>query len=143
MDPKFVISHNGPIGSKGQQHTAAAFFARKSAVNKGQNTATNATMTSMQQNNKPPEVNHVSNFAGILGKCPPPAPSGLLKKLNDEPSGGGTSQHGKVRVVLRVANSGVLDPERPANFRMDQKKRQVTLIDPTHSKEDSKVIICF
>ena len=48
-------------------------------------------------------------------------------------------QHGKVRVVLRVANSGVLDPERPSNFRLDQKKRQVTLIDPTHSKEDSKV----
>ena len=137
MDPKFVISHNGPIGSKGQKHTAAAFFARKSAVV----TAVPSNAVSSRDSSRQ-EVNHVSNFAGILGKCPPPAPGGLLKKLQEEPStitNGSQSQHGKVRVILRVANSGVLDPDRPSNFRMDQKKRQVTLIDPTHSKEDSKV----
>lgn len=124
MDPKFVICHNGPMGSKVQQNTAAAFYARKTTKN-------------LQQ--LKPEVNHVSNFAGILGKCPPPAPSVLLKKLQENEKGETVSQHGKVRVLLRVANSGVLDPDKPSNFRMDQKKRQVTLIDPTHSKEDSKV----
>lgn len=134
MDSKFVISHNGPIGSKGQQNTAAAFFARKSctATSKG------PTNSPLHQREVKHEVNHVSNFAGILAKCPPPAPSTLLKKLQEDPV---NTQHGKVRVILRVANSGVLDPDKPANFRIDQKKRQVTLIDPTHSKEDSKVCL--
>ena len=119
---KFVIKHSGPMGSKTQQNTAQAYYARKNVQNKPKL-----------------EVNHVSNFAAILGKCPPPAPSHLLKKLNEESQNATGTQHGKVRVILRVANSGVLDPEKPANFRLDQKKRQVTLIDPTHSKEDSKV----
>ena len=62
---------------------------------------------------KTEQVNHVSNFAGILGKCPPPAPSSLLKKLQEETTASSSvnPQHGKVRVVLRVANSGVLDPD--------------------------------
>ena len=124
---KYVISHNGPIGSKGQQNTAAAFFARKKA---SQMTASSPLHTA----NKP-DVNHVSNFSGILGKCPPPAPSGFLKRLQEE----SPAQHGKVRVILRVNNSGILDPEKPFNFRIDQKKKQVTLLDPTHSKEDSKI----
>ena len=116
------------MGSKTQQNTAQAYYARKNVV---------------VQNKPKLDVNHVSNFAAILGKCPPPAPSHLLKKLSEETSqisqNATGTQHGKVRVILRVANSGVLDPEKPSNFRLDQKKRQVTLIDPTHSKEDSKV----
>ena len=71
-------------GSKDQQTTAAAFFARKNAANSHNglqkstaNEVTNATKASEQ-------VNHVSNFASILGKCPPPAPSSLLKKLQEE-----------------------------------------------------------
>ena len=31
LDPKYVIAHQGPIGSTSQQHTAAAFFASKKA----------------------------------------------------------------------------------------------------------------
>ena len=124
---KYVIKHNGPMGSKTQQNTAAAYYARK-------NVSTSGIPAGKM------DVNHVSNFAGIMAKCPPPAPSQLLKKLNEEQSGQqNATSSGKVRVILRVANSGVLDPEKPANFRLDQKKRQVTLIDPTHSKEDSKV----
>ena len=71
-------------GSKDQQTSAAAFFARKNAANSHNglqkstaNEVTNATKASEQ-------VNHVSNFASILGKCPPPAPSSLLKKLQEE-----------------------------------------------------------
>ena len=131
MDPKYIISHSGPIGSKSQANTAAAFFARKKPVATTSNGLT-----------KHVEVNHVSNFSGILGKCPPPAPSGLLKRLQEEPQQPVTqsAQHGKVRVVLRVANSGVLDPERPSNFRMDKKKRQVTLLDPSHSKDKETAV---
>ena len=121
---KYVIKHSGPMGSKTQQDTAAAYFARKNVAKPA------AKM----------DINHVSNFAGIMAKCPPPAPTQLLKKLTEEQANQQSStSSGKVRVILRVANSGVLDPDKPANFRLDQKKRQVTLIDPTHSKEDSKV----
>ena len=124
---KYVIKHNGPMGSKTQQNTAAAYYARK-------NVSTSGIPAGKM------DVNHVSNFAGIMAKSLPPAPSQLLKKLNEEQSGQqNATSSGKVRVILRVANSGVLDPEKPANFRLDQKKRQVTLIDPTHTKEDSKV----
>ena len=129
---KYVISYSGPMGSKGQQNTAAAFYARK----KASTSAMASPIHTASSSNPRPEVNHVSNFSGILGKCPPPAPSSLLKKLQEETSTL-PAQHGKVRVILRVANSGILDPEKPFNFRMDQKKKQVTLLDPTHTKEDS------
>ena len=134
---KYVISHSGPIGSKCQKTTAAAFFARKKASTSSNNVmaTTSSSSASSPLHIAKPDVNHVSNFSGILGKCPPPAPTSLLKRLQEELP----AQHGKVRVVLRVANSGILDPEKPFNFMMDQKKKQVTLHDPSHSKEDSKV----
>ena len=31
LDPKYIIAHQGPIGSTSQQNTAAAFFASKKA----------------------------------------------------------------------------------------------------------------
>ena len=68
---KYVIKHSGPMGSKTQQNTAAAYYARK-------NVPTSGIPAGKM------DVNHVSNFAGIMAKCPPPAPSQLLKKLNEE-----------------------------------------------------------
>ena len=78
---KYVISYSGPMGSKGQQNTAAAFYARKKASTSAM---ASPIHTASSSSNPRPEVNHVSNFSGILGKCPPPAPSSLLKKLQEE-----------------------------------------------------------
>ena len=36
----------------------------------------------------------------------------------------------QVRVILRVANSGVIDEKKGSFFKMDQKKKQVTLLEP-------------
>ena len=35
-----------------------------------------------------------------------------------------------MRVILRVANSGVIDEKKGSFFKMDQKKKQVTLLEP-------------
>ena len=74
-------------GSKEQHTKAAAFFARKNASS-SHNLANGSTALHKSsvagEVAKAEQVNHVSNFAGILGKCPPPAPSSLLKKLQEE-----------------------------------------------------------
>lgn len=44
----------------------------------------------------------------------------------------------QVRVILRVANSGVIDERKGGFFKMDQKKKQVTLLEPD-SREKSEV----
>ncbi len=144
MDPKYVITHNGPMGSKSQQSSAAAFFARKNG-GKPPQSPLHLVPTSEAATAVLPEVNHVSNFSGLLGKCPPPAPSSLLKRLAEDAGtnmavkGPGHQPQGKVRVILRVAKSGVIDDKSTSGhcFRMDQKKRQVTLLDPSNVKNSS------
>ena len=69
------------------------------------------------------------NFSTILSKCPPPPPSSLLKRVH-EGSGGAAPGVGKVKVILRVANSGVIDERKTSFFKMDKKKKQVTLLAP-------------
>ena len=81
----FLLSKTG---SKGQQTTAAAFFARKNASSSHNlangSSGLHKSSAVGEVAAKAEQVNHVSNFAGILGKCPPPAPSSLLKKLQEE-----------------------------------------------------------
>jgi kinesin family protein 26 len=147
---KFIISHSGPMGSRSQHTTAAAFFARKNQSKPSPVHNPKGMEAATQQQPPTREVSHVSNFAGILSKCPPPAPSGLLKRIqedsgNSDTNGHTQQQHGKVRVVLRVANSGVIDdkPNKVGSgscFQMDQKKRQVTLLDPTHARSTEETL---
>ena len=151
LDPKYVIAHQGPIGSTSQQHTAAAFFASKKASSSYAkhniipssssplHQITNGNM-SFQNNSKDTKTNNrhhrVCDYSTVLSKCPPPTPSSLLKKMEvTEVSG-----LGKVRVVLRVANSGIIDDSKPGSssfFQMDKKKKQVTIFDPTLMKNDA------
>ena len=82
----------------------------------------------------------VCNFSTILAKCPPPPPPSLIKKINDSGrentvSGSGV---GKVKVILRVANSGVIDEKKSSFFKMDKKKKQVTLLAPDNHREHSE-----
>jgi kinesin family member 26 len=126
-DPKFIIQHRGSIGGcEKQQTSAAAFFARAShkaspvhvlSVTQGKNDDDDGERTNLC---------HVSDFAAVLGKCPPPVSPLLLKKVEANEALG----MGKVRVILRVANSGVIDDKKSSFFKMDKKKRQVTLYDP-------------
>ena len=39
-----------------------------------------------------------------------------------------------MRVILRVANSGVIDERKGSFFKMDQKKKQVTLLEPDNKE---------
>ena len=39
-----------------------------------------------------------------------------------------------MRVILRVANSGVIDEKKGSFFKMDQKKKQVTLLEPDNKE---------
>ena len=153
LDPKYIIAHSGPIGSSSQQHTAAAFFAssRKASHAKHNNILpssspmhqiANGNMSSKHNSKDTTTTNnhrrnhHVCDYSTVLNKCPPPIPSCLLKKMEmTEVSG-----LGKVRVILRVANSGVIDDSKVGNssfFQMDKKKRQVTLFDRTSMKNES------
>ena len=72
----------------------------------------------------------VCNFSTILSKCPPPPPSSLLKRVHEGGGGGAAPGVGKVKVILRVANSGVIDERKTSFFKMDKKKKQVTLLAP-------------
>ena len=145
LDPKYIIAHSGPIGSSSQQHTAAAFFASKKASTHHAKLASpmhqiaNGNMSSNHNSKDDKNTNHqhhhVCDYSTVLNKCPPPTPSCLLKKMElTEVSG-----LGKVRVVLRVADSGVIDDGRIGSnsyFQMDKKKRQVTIFDPSSMKSE-------
>ena len=124
-DSKYVIQHRGPMGNCAQQNTAAAFFAR--TTHKSSPVHTMGGQASEDDERVRTNLSHVSDFAAVLGKCPPPITPVLLKKLEAHEVMG----MGKVRVILRVANSGVIDEKKGSFFKMDKKKRQVTLFDPS------------
>ncbi len=116
---QFVIQHSGPMGSAGQQSTAAAFFAR----NKGRAPLAKPVVatTAADMNTE-----RLFDFASVLGKCPPAAPSSLLRRMAEDD--GEKSAQGKVRVVVRVANSGLIDEKKGASFKFDKKKKQVRML---------------
>ena len=140
------------MGSSVQQNTAAAFYARSrtkqmvstsSPVRQAQLMQPRAAVTSAISNAEleedvPTDSEVIFDFSSILRRCPPPVPSSLLKRMEaTENSNGALAASsfgptlGKVRVILRVANSGLIDDKKGSFFNMDKKKRQVTLFDPT------------
>ena len=144
FDPAFVITHSGRVGSTIQQNAAAAFFAKKhqkcgagnasiSSSNPlalGRYRQSDDSETPGKKQGKPETT--FSNFSTVLAKCPPPPPAHLIKKINEsrDVSSSGSSV-GKVRVILRVANSRMIEQEKKcAFFKMDKKKKQVTLYKP-------------
>jgi len=87
------------MGTNAQQNSAAAFFARS---HKSSPIHTLPPAKSMDLSEKT-NLSYISDFSSVLAKCPPIIPAYLLKKIEaKEPLG-----MGKVRVVLRVANSGM------------------------------------
>ena len=130
-DPKFIIQHRGQIGNCEKQLTsAAAFFARTSHKASPVHSINVGHGKDNEDDCKRTNLCHVSDFAAVLGKCPPPVSPLLLKKIEANEILG----MGKVRVILRVANSGVIDEKKASFFRMDKKKRQVTLFDPSQAR---------
>ena len=84
-----------------------------------------------------------TNFKTLVSRSPPAIPNCLLKKVLDASSsssdnnGGGM---GKIRVILKVAfsqnynclgDAEDLQQQQSRHFQIDQRKRQVTLYDPT------------
>ncbi len=145
---RYIISHSGPMGSAGQQSTAAAYFTR---VRSRQ--ASNAIVVSSSTKMDEEEETLSYNFSSILSKCPPPVPPALLKRMGDDNDGSknnllkvppsssssSSSSMGKVRVILRVATSKLTEEKKKGqqHFVMDKKRRQVTLLDPSSSSCNS------
>ena len=157
FDPAFVISHSGRVGSSAHQSAAAsAFFAKKHQQhhgNGGGQFAGNGGHPSLplgrprhnddSEEEKAGRQETVCNFSTILAKCPPPPPASLIKKINDSAKDNGSSVGGghgvgKVKVILRVANSGVIDEKKSSFFKMDKKKKQVTLLAPDNHREHAE-----
>ena len=114
------------VGSQHQHKTAAAFFAKKNK--KGSSLPPSSPRRIPEGEHSPEDCR---GFTSILTKCPPPPPQQLFKKLQ-EPKDTGQGM-GKVRVYLRVMTTGSQDQ---ALFRLDKKKRQVTLLGPEKVLED-------
>ena len=134
FDPAFVITHSGRVGSTIQQNAAAAFFAKKhpSRVVSG------AGQLRLMEDSEEEKVGRIRqetnfNFSTILAKCPPPPPPALIKKISEAKDS--SSGVGKVKVILRVANSGVIDDKKSSFFKMDKKKKQVTLLAPDNQRD--------
>ena len=153
FDPAFVISHSGRVGSSAHQSAAAsAFFAKKHQqqhLGNGHQFAGNGHPLPLgrprhnddREDEKAGRQETVCNFSTILAKCPPPPPASLIKKINDNAKDNGSSvghSVGKVKVILRVANSGVIDEKKSSFFKMDKKKKQVTLLAPDNHREHAE-----
>jgi hypothetical protein len=87
------------MGTNAQQNTAAAFFARSHKSSPIHSLPQSKSQDVHEKTN----ISHISDFSAILSKCPPIIPPYLLKKIEAQETLG----IGKVRVVLRVANSGI------------------------------------
>ena len=182
-ETKYVVTRNGPLGSKGQENAAASFFARASNRDhvkvqhhydknencKEANGLIEASFLEQQANTHLRSKNlqnldnkrdnngsdndtndFPTNFCKMLKRFPPSVPSILLKKLDVEketnssaPSSSSSvsSNCGKIRVILKVANSqfdsGFEDINENStasnsSFQLDKKRRQVTLYDPSY-----------
>lgn len=146
---KYIISHSGPMGTSSQQSTAAAFFARTRSKQHGSPFKQLSLLQQQQQQPVQPmdssstlpmeKKKHLFDFTSILGKCPPPIPPSLLKRMELQPDTGNNAKNGttsgslgKVKVIVRVANSGLIDERKGSHFKLDKTKRQVTLFDPTN-----------
>ena len=130
FDSAYVIAPPPQVGSEHQHKTAAAFFAKKSK--KGGNIPASPRRFN-DQNTANDQL--MTGFAGVLGRCPPPPPSTLLKKIHEPKDSQGL---GKVRVYLRVMTETSLEHGRADFFKMDKKKKQVTLLGPEKVEDGSK-----
>jgi len=99
-DSVFIIHHNGPVGTNEQQSSAAAFFARN---HKPSPVHISRVQEKSSEDHEKTNPSHVSDFAAVLGRCPPPVPSALIKRIETKEALG----IGKVKVILRIANSGI------------------------------------
>ena len=131
FDPAFVITHSGRVGSTIQHSAAAAFFAKKQPSRVVSGPRTRQTMED-SEDERPSRLETAFNFSTILARCPPPPPPALIKKISETKDNSGV---GKVKVILRVANSGVIDDKKPSFFKMDKKKKQVTLLAPDNQRD--------
>ncbi|XP_067847816.1 kinesin-like protein KIF26A isoform X2 [Heptranchias perlo] len=124
-----------PGGISSGTSAAASFFIRA---------AQKLNLSSKQKKNHPllqhshELYNCRTNFSGILQVSPPPAPPCLLRavcKVKDNPG------IGKVKVMVRICPSqGANDTSESMSFlKVDSRKKQITLYDPSVSGHLSSV----
>ena len=116
------------VGSQHQHKTAAAFFAKKNK--KGSSSLPPSSPRRVPDGDRSPD--EARGFTSILTKCPPPPPQALFKRLQEPKDT--TQGMGKVRVYLRVTTNTTSQGQDL--FKLDKKKRQVTLLAPEKGAED-------
>ncbi|XP_051951223.1 kinesin-like protein KIF26B isoform X1 [Xyrauchen texanus] len=70
---------------------------------------------------------HPTNFSSLLQKSPPPVPVNLLQLTNKSKE---TPGMGKIKVMLRVCSVPVSKPSQSHTFKVDLRKKQITVLDP-------------
>jgi hypothetical protein len=181
-ETKYVVTRNGPLGSKGQENAAASFFAKTSRdqirlqhnnhshklenrndisdglieinsleeqANTHLKTKNLHSVNNKQNSSQSDDENNVfpTNFCKMLKAASPAMPNAISKKLEVQkeehsanPGPSSSSSCGKIRVILRVANSqfdsgfeDINENSASSNnaFQLDRKRRQVTLYDPS------------
>ena len=128
--------HNGSerkFGTPSQVSAAASFFAR----NRNPGIRVNARLDSLSPSVEI-EIPHNTlgsdesreefgtNFRAIVSRAAPSLPQSLVRRIE---SGEGSGV-GKVRVILRVATGGRDMDQESESFRVDKRKKQVTLFNP-------------
>ena len=139
---QYLIPHPGHgLGASQQQQSAAqAFFAKKHHQQHQPRSSVRARTTDDSDDERQ-RLETLTNYSTILAKCPPPPPATLIKKISEtRDTTGQVSGVGKVKVILRVAHSGVMDEKKSSFFKMDKKKKQVTVLAPDTLRESSETV---
>ena len=98
---EYIITHNGPMGTAGQQNAAAAFYARNRAATKCKAMAIPSHVSMEDEDCQEDDtIKRETDFAGLLTRCPPQTPSFLLKRMEEKEEDPLTSSKGKVKVIV-------------------------------------------
>ena len=119
------------FGTPSQVSAAASFFAR----NRNPGLRVNARLDSLSPSvdkqhgtfgSDESKEEFGTNFRAIVSRAAPSLPQSLVRRIE---SGEGSGV-GKVRVILRVASRGQDVDHESESFRVDKRKKQVTLFNP-------------